>query len=189
MERLGSLDSLNIREKKHYSQMPDHWKLQPFCCFSDISEEEIYYATSDDPGISSLEAFRKSRAFSLYLLNKKGEQILSFGKRTGLFSDKLEVFDASEDLLGCVEKQKTHFKILDAGGHVVDVIEASAEDPETFHIRKGTAVVGKLSKRPCRLAEEEIPKRDHFGIVFPFAADTSEKGILLGALFLIDLMF
>ncbi|MFH0984101.1 MAG: phospholipid scramblase-related protein [Candidatus Omnitrophota bacterium] len=189
MERLGSLDSLNIREKKHYSHMPEHWKLQPFCCFSDISEEEIYYMTSEDPGVSNLEVFRKSRAFSLYLLNKKGEQIFSFEKHTGLFSDKLEVFDASEDLLGYVEKQKTHFKILDAGGHVVDVIEASPEDPETFYIRKGTAVVGKLSRRPCRLAEEDIPKRDHFGIVFPFDADTPEKGVLIGALFLIDLMF
>lgn len=188
MDRLKALDSLSIREKKNYAHMPEHWKLRPLCCLSDISEEEIYYVTSEDPAITDLEVIRKSRSLALYLLNKKGEQIFFFKKHAGLFTDKLEVFDVAEDLLGRVEKQKTHFKILDAGGHVLDLVEASPEDPETFYVRKGTVVVGKLSRRPCRLAEEAVPKRDHFGIVFPFDADTSEKGALLGALFLIDLM-
>jgi hypothetical protein len=49
--------------------------------------------------------------------------------------------------------------------------------------------VGRISKRPTPLVEEGMSRKDHFGIVFPFAADTTEKCVLLGALFLIDLMF
>jgi hypothetical protein len=192
MEQLKSLDSLNLREKKKYSGIPEGWKLKPVCCLSNISEEEVYYAASEGGAVSKLDVFRKSPAFTLYLLNKKGEQILYFEKHAGLFTNKIEIFDASEDLLGSVQKQgssKTHFQALDAGGQVLYGIDGPPANPETFHIRKGDATVGKISKRPTRLAEEGVSRNDHFGIVFPFAADRTEKSILLGALFLIDLSF
>ena len=192
MEQLKHLDSLTLREKKKYVGIPTAWKLKPLCCLSDISEEEFYYAAAEGGAVSDLAAFRKSHAFTLYLLNKKGEQILSFKKHAGLFANKMEVFDAAEDLLGSVQRHgssKTHFQILDAGGQVLYEIEGPPVDPETFHIRKADATVGKISKRPTRIAEEGVSSNDHFGIVFPLAADASEKSILLGALFLIDLTF
>ena len=104
----------------------------------------------------------------------------------------MEIFDASEDLLGSVQKQgssKTHFQALDAGRQVLYDLESSPANPETFHIRKGGATTGKISRRPTRIAEEGVSRNDHFGIVFPFVADTVEKSVLLGALFLIDLTF
>ncbi len=192
MEQLKNLDSLNLREKKKYSGIPENWKLKPACCLSDAAEEELYYAVSEGGAASDLAVFRKSHEFTLYLLNKKGEQVLYFKKHAGLFANKVEVFDASEDLLGSVQKHgpsKTHFQVLDAGGQVLYGIEGPPSNPETFHIRKGDATVGKFSKRPTRIAEEGVSSNDHFGIVFPFAADPAEKSVLLGALFLIDLSF
>jgi len=189
MEQLRSLDSLSLREKKKYTDIPETWKLKPVCCLSDMSEGEIYYATSEGAVASSLDVFRKAHTFTLYFLNRKGEQILCFKKSAGMFAHKLEIFDASEDRLGTVQKQKTHFQVLDAGGHIVYDIEGTPEDPETFHIRKGAVTVGKISRRPTRSAEEEVSRKDHFGIVFPFEADTTERGVLLGALLLIDLTF
>jgi hypothetical protein len=190
--RLRSLDSLTLREKKKYSGIPESWKLKPVCCLSNISEEEAYYAASEGGAVSELAVFRKSPASTLYLLNKKGEQILCFKKHAGLFANKMEIFDASADLLGSVKKQgssKTHFQVLNAGGQVLYSIEGLPANPETFHIRKGDATLGKISKRPTRIAEEGVSSNDHFGIVFPFVADVTEKSVLLGALFLIDLSF
>lgn len=192
MEQLRFLDSLSLREKKKYSSIPENWKLKPVCCLSDISEEEIYYAASEGGAVSELAVFRKAHEFTLYLLNKKGEQVLYFKKTAGFFGTKVEVFDASEDRLGSVRKKmssKTQYQVLTSGGKVLYGIESSPEAPETFHIRKGDATLGRISKRPTRIAEEGVSSNDHFGIVFPFAADPVEKGILLGALFLIDLMF
>jgi len=192
MEQLISLDSLNLREKKKYSGVPENGKLKPVCCFSNISEEEIYYVVPASGAVSELAVLRKSYSFTLYLLNKKEERILCFKKHAGLFANKVEIFDASEDLLGSVQKQgssKTHFQVSDTGGQVLYDIEGSPTNPETFHIRRGDATLGKISKRPTRIAEEGVSRNDHFGIVFPFAADIVEKEILLGALFLIDLTF
>jgi hypothetical protein len=194
MEQLGSLDSLSLREKKKYSEMPENWKLQPLCCLSDISEEEVYYAVPEGDKGPDWAILRQPKAFALYLLNKKGEEVLYFKKHIGLFADKLEIFDASENLLGSVRKHgsskiKIQFEAMDAAGRVFCSIEGHPEDPETFHILKDTATVGRISKRPTPLVEEGMSRKDHFGIVFPFAADTTEKSVLLGALFLIDLMF
>ena len=192
MEQLRSLDSLNLREKKKYSSIPESWKLKPVCCLSDISDHEVYYAVSDGGAVSDLAVFRKSHAFTLYLLDKKGEQVLYFKKHGGLFANKTEIFGASEELLGSVQKQgssKTCFQVLDTGGQVLYAIEGASVNPETFYIRKGDVTMGKISKRPTRMAEEGVSSNDHFGIVFPLAADATEKSVLLGALFLIDLTF
>jgi hypothetical protein len=195
MEQLETLDSLNISEKKRYPEMPENWKLQPLCCLSNISEEEIYYAVSEgDKGPDWAVLRHPPLAFALYLLNKNGEQALCFRKQTGLFTDKLEIFDSFENRLGSIHKQrspktKIQFQVMDVGGRVIYGIEGRLEDLEIFHIMKGTAVVGKISKRVIPVPEEGISRKDHFGIVFPLAADTTEKAVLLGALFLIDLMF
>lgn len=192
MEQLKHLDSLSLREKKEYSGVPEGWKLKPVCCLSDISEAEIYYAASEGGAVSEWTAFRRSHAFTLYLLNKKGEQILCFRKHAGLFSSKMEILDASEGLLGSVQRygsSKTHFRVLDAGGQILYSIEGSLADSETFSIRRSDVAVGRISRRPTRIAEEGALRNNHFGIVFPLDADITAKGVLLGALFLIDLTF
>jgi len=192
MDQLKHLDLLSLREKRKYTGIPENWKLKPICCLSDASEEEIYYAAAEGGAVSELALFRKIHAFTIYLLDKNGEEILCFKKRAGLFANKLEVFDAFEDLLGSIQKQgssKTHFQVLDAGGHVLYDVESPSANPESFRIRKGGVTLGKISKRPTRIAEEGVSRNTSFGIVFPLAADTTEKGILIGALFLIDLSF
>lgn len=192
MEQLKGLDLLSLREKKEYSGIPAGLGFKPLCCLSDASEKEIYYVVSEGGAVPEWSLFKKSHAFTLCLLNGKGERILRFKKHSGLFANKVEVFDANEDLLGSVYQpggSKPRFRTLDVGESVSYDIEDFPDDPEAFHIRKGDTMLGKISKRPTRTAEEGIARKDPFGIVFPFAADTSERAVLLGALFLIDLTF
>ena len=191
MKQLKHLDSLSLREKNKYAGIPEGWKLKPICCLSDVSEGEIYYAVPEGGTVAGMAALCKAHAFTFYLLDKKGEEILCFKKHAGLFANKMEVLDASEDLLGSVQKHggSHHFQVQDAGGEVLYDVVGSASSPEIFSIRRGNVTLGRISKRPTRFAEEGVSRNDHFGIVFPLEAETSEKSILLGALFLIDLLF
>ncbi|GAB0100823.1 Phospholipid scramblase [Sergentomyia squamirostris] len=50
-------------------------------------------------------------------------------------------------------------------------------------------VVGKISKQWSGLARELFTDADHFGINFPMDLDVRMKAVLLGACFLIDLMY
>lgn len=190
MEQMKFIDSLAIREKKKYLGVPENWKIRPVCCLSDISEEEVYYAALGGAAMG-IGALSKVPSFTLYFLNRKGEEIFYFEKRSGLFSNKMEVFDAAENLTGSVQKQggsRTAFQALDAGRRVLYDIEATSAAPEIFQIRKGSVTAGKISRRPTRIAEEGVFRNDHFGITFPLDAEIAEKSILLGVLFLIDFL-
>jgi len=192
MEQMKLLDSLSIREKKKYEGVPENWKLKPVCCLSNVSEEEIYYAALESGVLIGMAALRKIPSFTLYFLNRKGEEILYFEKRAGIFSNKTEVFDATESLIGSVQKQsgpKRAFRVLDAGGHILYDIETASAASETFQIRREGVAAGKISRRPPRIAEEGVFRNDHFGITFPLEADPAEKSVLMGALFLIDFSF
>jgi hypothetical protein len=139
-----------------------------------------------------MASLRKVRAFTLYLLNGKGEEILYFEKHAGLLGPKVEIFDAAEELLGSVQKQggsKSHFQARGVEAKILYDVMGASGSGEMFSIRKGDVNLGKISKRPTRVAEEGVSRNDHFGIVFPLDAVPSEKSVLLGALFLIDLLF
>lgn len=193
MEQLNSLDLLSIREKKKYPGAPETWKLRPVCCLSDASDAEVYYAVSEGGAFPDLAAFRKAHTCTIYLIDGRGEQVLYFSRRhTALFGPKMEIFDASGDFLGMVQRHGTarmEFQVVSVSGEILYSIEGSSADPEVFHVRQGAVTVGKISRRPGRTAEKEVSGNAHFGIVFPFSADETEKNILIGALFLIDLTF
>jgi hypothetical protein len=192
MEQLKHFDSLGLREKTKYDSVPETWKLKPLCCLSDIFEREVYYAVLEGWASAGMAALRSAHTFTLFLINARGEEVLYFKKSAGLFSNKIEVFNDSEDLLGSAQKHGPgagHFRVTDASNQVLyEITEAFPGSTETFRIRKNGVTLGKISRRPGRVAEEE-KKRVPFGITFPLEADTAEKSVLLGALFLIDLSF
>ncbi|MBU9889039.1 MAG: hypothetical protein KTQ49_04130 [Candidatus Omnitrophica bacterium] len=193
MEHLKRLDSLVIREKKKYAGMPANWKIQPLCCMEGVSGEEVYYAVTEKGGSPGWDGLRAARAFTMYLVNRKGQEALFFVRKTGLFENKLEVFDGNESLLGSVHKQPGHakssFRVQGAANRVLYQVEGPAEEPEILHIYQNGIVAGKISRKLAGVDEEGGPKRGHFGIVFPLGADLEEKAVLTGALFLIDNLF
>ncbi len=193
MEQLKRLDSLVIREKSEYAGVPATWKLKPTCCLADVSGEELYYVVPEK-GISlGLDVLKVSRTFTIYLVNRKGEEVLFFVKKFGFFENKMEVFDGNENLLGSILKNAGHskssFRILDAANRPLYEIDGPAEAPEVFHIHKNGVVVGKMSQKLAGAVEKGIFKSSHFGIIFPLGAEMEEKSILVGALFLIDSLF
>lgn len=193
MERLKQLDSLVIREKKEYAGVPATWKLKPTCCLADISGEELYYVVPEK-GISiGLDVLKVSRTFTIYLVNRQGEEVLFFVKKFSFFDNKMEVFDGFENLLGTVHKNNGHsknnFRISDAGNRPLYEIDGPATAPEVFHIHKNGVVVGKISQKLAEAVEKESFKSCHFGIIFPLGAEMEEKSVLVGALFLIDSLF
>jgi uncharacterized protein YxjI len=53
----------------------------------------------------------------------------------------------------------------------------------------GETQVGKITKQWSGLVREMFTDSDHFGVTFPIDLDVKMKAVLLGALFLIDMMF
>ncbi|MBU2530993.1 MAG: scramblase, partial [Elusimicrobia bacterium] len=54
---------------------------------------------------------------------------------------------------------------------------------------KNDVEVGKIIKKWSGLGKEAFTDADNFNITFPQGIDVKQKAILLGALFLIDLLY
>lgn len=192
MESLASLDLLTVRERRSYEDLSGESQSRPVCCLVDSSEQAVYYASPQQGVAASMSELRKARTFFLSLVDGTGREQFSLERRGGLFGDRIEIFDAGKQSLGFIQKRggaRAHFRVSSAAGHVLYDIESASASPEIFSIRQAGGVVGKISRRPAKCVESEISQNDHFGIVFPFTAGEAEKGVLLGALFLIDLLF
>lgn len=193
MEQFKPFDSLVIREKKVYAGVPATWKIKPTCCLADASDQEHYYLVPEKGLSLGFDVLKTSRTFTIYLVNRKGEEVLFFVKKTTFFENKLEIFDGNENLLGAVRKQggqsKNNFQALDSVNRVFCEMEGEGDPPENFQIRSNGRVIGKISQQWPKTAEEGVYRNYHFGIVFPLDAEEEQKGILLGALFLIDFIF
>lgn len=192
MEKLKSLDSLNIREKKEYA-VPPNWKFKPVFCLTDGLGQELYYAVAERGLLPAVEALKTANSFTLYLLNPLGGEVLVFSKKSSFWVKKMEVFDNTENLSGVIQKRgASHarkIEVLDPAGQILYTVEGPSDIPDVFHIMNNGKVVGRISKKWNEAGEEGTPRPDHFGIVFPFEEDGPGKGILLGALLLIDLLF
>jgi len=193
MERLRQLDSVTIREKKEYVGIPPTWNLKPEFCLAGPTDEELFYIISEKKVVLGAEVLKTAKSLTLYMVDPKGEELLYFEKRFGFFKNKLDVFNADEELLGTVLKKKTAvkvvFHVLNQSEQLLYRIEGSSISPDSFNIRQGDEIAGKFSKRWGKTLEEGVSKQDHFGLVFPMNCGFEEKKLLLGALLLLDFLY
>lgn len=186
------LDSVIIREKMTYENLPQNLKEKPLFCLVDISEKEAYYLFLEKGSSAEWKALKRANAFRLSLYNQRGEKMFYFERSEKFYMNKMEVFDSTESCLGVVQKggkfSKGLWEVLDSGDHVLYHFGEDSSELETFHIFQGGTMVGKITRRPFCSAEGETLPQDRFGILFPLDADLSIKSVLLGGLFLIDLL-
>ncbi|OQA57300.1 MAG: Scramblase [Candidatus Omnitrophica bacterium ADurb.Bin277] len=191
LDVLKPIDSLTLREKKIYRNLPATWKIRPEICFANAAEEECFYLFSEKGQPEGFPKLQQAKTITLYMVSARGEEILYFEKKAGVFGIRMEIFDAGERILGSIQKAsksiRNTYELYDAGDKPLFLVEGPAMLPESFTIRKDGEPIGKISRKLAREPEEGVARQDHFGIIFPMGCDARDKGILLGAQILIDL--
>jgi uncharacterized protein YxjI len=84
---------------------------------------------------------------------------------------------------------KRKFVVSDTTGKEIFTIVGPFFHPWTFHICTHELECGKITKKWSGLGKEVFTDADNFNIVFPNGVDIHQKSILIGALFLIDIIF
>ncbi|KAK9507933.1 hypothetical protein O3M35_007690 [Rhynocoris fuscipes] len=113
---------------------------------------------------------------------------------------RMEVYAPVGQLVGTVEQDWTiftpAFSVKNAAGDTVLKIEGpfctfSICGDVEFKVLAldGSTVVGKITKQWSGLLREAFTDADYFGITFPMDLDVKMKAVMLGACFLIDMMF
>ena len=190
MEILESLNALAIQQKKEWGEIiTDFETKNRYAVFSSIGEELFLAAEEDSPFL--LRWFLKAlRPFRMRVLDMQGESVLSLHRPFRFYFHVVEIFDNQGTLVGIIKRQfsilRRIYSVNDSSEQEIYRLVGPLFHPWTFKIYQDGREVGHITKEWSGLLKETFTDADNFGITFPSDADTNQKSVLLGAVFLID---
>jgi len=192
MEKLQSLNALLVQQKKEWGEILTGFETKNKYAILDTSGRQIYWAAEESSFLSRW-LLRTLRPFTIHILSSQGSPILKLTRPFRFFLHELNISDSRGRLLGMIKQKfsllSRKFIIKDFTGREIYKIHGPLLHPWTFRILKNGQEVGKISKKWSGLGKELFTDADNFNIVFPPDIDVNQKSILLGALFLIDMLF
>lgn len=192
MENLKSLQSLVVQQKKEWGEIITGFETKNRYAISDEGGRQLYWAAEESSTIARL--FLKAlRPFSIHILSMEGRPVINAEKPFRFYFHEMTVFSAEGNPMGCVKREfsllEKKFTITGAQGGEMYSIRAPLLHPWTFTVSKGGMETGKIVKKWSGLGKEAFTDADNFSVTFPQGAGPDEKAALLGALFLIDMVY
>ena len=191
MEQLRQAQVLLVQQKKEWGEILTGFETRNRFAVCDTSGRQLYWAAEESSMLARW--FLKSlRPFAMHILNPQGALVLKFTRPFRFFLHEISISDMSGKYLGMIKQKfsifSRQFLVRDATGREVYKIYGPFFHPWTFRILKNEREIGKIQKRWSGLGKEMFTDADNFNIEFPREASVEQKSILLGALFLIDML-
>ena len=191
MEKLESVDTLLVSQEKEWAEILTGFETKNKYRVMDASNNDFLYVAVEWEGSFWIRNLLKSiRPFTIYIMTPEGIRVLILQRRFRFYLHKLEIRDPDWNLLGTIQRRfsilRRHYSVLNNSGFEVFKLFGPILHPWTFIIQKPGEDIGKITKKWSGLLKETFTKADNFGVTFPAELDVTLKGLLLGAVFLID---
>lgn len=192
MEKLHEHAMLVVQQKKEWAEILTSFETKNKYDILDATGKHIYTAAEESPFLLRL-LLKRLRPFTMHILSSSGDSVLRLKRPFRFFFHELHVSDPSGSTMGSIKRIfalfKRKFVVFDSSGKELCTIIGPFFHPWTFHLYAREQECGKISKKWSGFGKELFTDSDNFNIVFPDDADIKQKSILLGALFLIDIVF
>jgi hypothetical protein len=190
MEKLKSLNSLIVSQKKEWGEILTNFETKNKYVVSDEAGNMMYYA-AEEGGSILLRLFLKAlRPFTLVVLTESNQVVLRVIRPLRFYFHQAEIVDSQGKSLGVLQKRfsllQRKYSVLDSSGKEIFQLFGPLLSPWTFIIKNNDAEYGKITKKWSGLLKEGFTDADNFGVVFPKEWDIKLKALFLGAVFLID---
>lgn len=190
MEKLTSLDTLVIQQRKEWGEILTGWETKNKYAVMDDSGDEVYFA-AEEGGFFLFRIFLKAlRPFTIHILESQGNSVLRLERSFRFYFHKLDVFSPENRRLGRIEKRfsilRRRYSVYDETGQERFQLFGPLLRPWTFLIRKNGEDIGRIAKKWSGLLKESFADADNFGVSFPAELSVTDKSVLLGAVFLVD---
>lgn len=191
MDNLKAADSLSVRQKKEWGEILTGFEGRNRYAVSDPAGREVYLAAEESSLLARL-FLKVMRPFRMHILSTDGRPVLSAERPFRFYFHEISVRTAEGAPLGRVIREfsilEKKFRVLDPHGTEVYSIRAPLLHPWTFTISRSGLESGKIVKNWSGLGKEAFTDADNFSVEFPSGETAERKGLLLGALFLIDMV-
>ena len=191
MERLNGTERLFVKQKKEWGEILTGFETKNKYAVSDSSDQQVYWAAEESSVLARL-ALKAWRPFTIHILTPDGHPAIKTTRPFKFYFHEMDISDSQGTFLGKVKREfsilSKKFTIEDAQGIEIFKIFGPVFHPWTFKILKNDNEVGKILKKWSGMGKEIFTDADTFSIDFPAGIDAKQKAVLLGALFLIDLL-
>ena len=190
MEKLKSLNSLLISQKKEWGEILTGFDTKNKYVISDKSGETIYYAAEEGGSLLSRFFLKSLRPFTMVVLTDSDQVLLRVKRVFRFWFHEAKIVDSQDESLGVLKKRFSIFRrkysVFDGNGEEIYQLFGPILKPWTFFIKNNGTEYGKITKKWSGLLKESFTEADNFGVVFPEEWDVKVKALFLGAVFLID---
>ncbi|MFH2139104.1 MAG: phospholipid scramblase-related protein [Candidatus Omnitrophota bacterium] len=190
MQELESLNMLMVSQKKEWGEILSGFETKNKYVIKDQNGSNIYCA-GEVGGNWFLRVFLKAfRPFTLDVRGFDNRPIIRLIRPFRFYYHKADIFKSDGGLLGTIKKNFSFlarkYSIFNDSQEEIYQLFGPIFHPWTFIIKQNGREVGKIAKKWSGLFKEGFTDADNFAVVFPAEADLTDKGLLLGAVFLID---
>ncbi|XP_059614948.1 phospholipid scramblase 1 isoform X2 [Phlebotomus argentipes] len=205
LEYLTQIDQLLVHQKVELLEAFTGFETNNKFTIKNSMGQKVYWA-AEDTDCCTRNCCGPMRPFDMKILDIYKNQVLHLYRplrcQSCCFPCCLQTMEISAppgNVIGTIEQEWSiftpQFSLKDQSGETVLRIEGPfctfsiCGDVEFKVLTRDGQVVGKISKQWSGLAREMFTDADHFGINFPMDLDVRMKAVLIGACFLIDIMF
>ncbi|XP_021940949.1 phospholipid scramblase 2 isoform X1 [Zootermopsis nevadensis] len=206
LEYLTTIDQLLVHQKVELLEAFTGFETQNKYTIKNSVGQKVYYAVEDSDCLTR-NCCGPLRPFDMKILDNYKNEVIHLNRPLACDScwfpcclQNMEVSSPPGTVIGSIQQEWSiltpQFNIKNAAGDVVLKIEGPictfsiCGDVEFKILSKdGSSQVGKISKQWAGLLREAFTDADYFGITFPMDLDVKMKAVMMGACFLIDVMF
>jgi uncharacterized protein YxjI len=192
MDLLTDIKQISVKQQKEWGEILSGFETKNKFMIYTETGQELFYAAEESSFFARM-FFKTGRPFTMHVLSKQGEPVLKLLRPWRFWLSEMTVFAADGQILGTIKQHfrifSREFSVFDNSGFKIFGIYGSLLHPWTFRVLKNSQEVGKILKKWSGLGKEMFTDADNFNISFPDQANPGQKSVLMGALFLIDMLY
>ena len=193
MNELAVANTLVISQKKEWGEIVTGFETKNKYAILDELGNILYQAQEQGGSFLARWFLKALRPFQILMTRPDSTQALQIERPFRFYFHKIDVKTGDGKLLGTVEREWSWihrlFRVANAQGQEICKLHGPLFHPWTFEIRQHDREVGKITKKWSGLLKEGFTDTDNFAAVLPPGMPVEQKGVLLGAVFLIDFVY
>lgn len=205
LEYLTTIDQLIVHQTTDVLQVAAGFETENQYYIANKKDQKVYYAQEKSDAFAR-NCCKARRSFEMKVFDNFGKEVIHMNRPFACQAfcffcclQSMEVFSPPGTLVGTIEQEwslfSPAFTIKNGEGQVVlrikgpcDLMNCCSDADFKVLSADGSTDVGKILRK-TELAQIVSSKADNFGILFPMNLDVRMKAVLIGACFLIDMMY
>ena len=191
MDLLAPISSLVVKQLKEWGEILTGIETRNRYDISDTSGN-VVMRSGEESSFLARYFLKRIRPLTMHIVTPQGQPEILLRRPFRFYFHEMTVSDSNGLPVGVVRRRfaifSRPFSVYDSLGREIFSVIGPMLHPWTFRILVNGMEVGLILKKWSGLGKEMFTDADTFSIQFPDGIDAKQKALLLGALFLIDLL-